>query len=286
MLCIGICGRPSSGKDSVVQRIASVNKHVLHINMDIFFKNKTKCLYNGKPCWEHTDVIWFDRLFKVVYSLMNGGGVIIEDRSPWYGSYDCEIFPYDLYESRIIIVQGYLLFTKKELVDLFDNKVFIDVSDKNILIRRPGEYTKRVVIPVSKEYEQEQKNSADVPPFDGNPSEDEVLQDVGAHLDEFVRGATDMRIAPPLKRRAWKVKPGDLLSDHEWHPIDFDDLKRWAKDNKDKMNSGEELRGNTFEYRKDPFSGNYYEVRLSNECGKYRHIFRYTLEPTQPKKPA
>jgi len=95
-----------------------------------------------------------------------------------------------------------------------------------------------------------------------------------------------MRITLPLKRRAWKVKPGDLLSDHEWHPIDFDDLKRWAKNNKDKMNSGEELHGNTFEYRKDPFSGNYYEVRLSKERGKYRHIFRYTLEPTPSKKPA
>jgi len=143
-----------------------------------------------------------------------------------------------------------------------------------------------VVIPVSKEYEQEQENNAEVI-FDGNLSENEVLQDVGTYLaDELAGRATDIRIIPPLKRRTWKVKPGDLLSDHEWHPIDFDDLKRWAKDNKDKMNSGEELHGNTFEYRKDPFSGNYYKVRLSKERGKYRHIFRYTLEPTQPKKPA
>jgi len=246
MLYIGICGRSCSGKDSVVQSIASVNKHVLHINMDIFFKDKTDCQYKGYQCWEHTDVIWFDHLFKVVSSLKNGGGVIIKDRSLWYGSYDCEIFPSDLNESRIVIVQGFLLFAdaNKKLVDLFDRKIFLDVTDNNICIRRPGEETKKVVIPVSKEYEQEQRKNAEVI-FDGNLSEDEILQDVGTYLDEFAGRATKMRITLPLKRRAWKVKPGDLLSDHEWHPIDFDDLKRWAKDNKDKMNSGEEIRGNT-----------------------------------------
>src|SRR4030042_4934379 len=119
MLCIGICGRPSSGKDSVVQRIASVNKHVLHINMDIFFKDKTNCLYgkNKHECWEHTDVIWFDRLCRVISALKNGKGVTIKDRSAWYGSYDCRISPHALHEPRIIIVQGYLLFTDSQLVE-------------------------------------------------------------------------------------------------------------------------------------------------------------------------
>ena len=177
-LIIGICGRSQSGKDRIVQRIASINKHVMHINMDIFFKNKTNCSYSGYKCWEHTDVIRFDHLFEVISSLRSGSGVIIQDRSFWYGSYDCEVFPSDLNESRIVIVQGYLLFTNKKLVDLYDRKIFLDVTDNNIKIRRPGEETEKVVIPVSKEYEQRQKNYAEVI-FDGNLSEIEVLEDVG-----------------------------------------------------------------------------------------------------------
>jgi hypothetical protein len=57
----------------------------------------------------------------------------------------------------------------------------------------------------------------------------------------------------------WEVKEGDLLSDHEWHPIDFSE--------KSKM-----IQEGIFEYRRNPNTDRY-EVRLSHD--NYRHIFRY-----------
>jgi len=287
-LMIGIYGRSCSGKDSIIQLIASVNKRVLHINMDIFFKNKTNCPYgkNVYECWEHTDVIRFDHLFKVVSSLKNGNGVIIEDRSLWYGSYDCAIFPDDSYESRIIIVQGYLLFTDKRLVELFDDKIFLDVSDEELFNRRitydSKEHIQELVIPVSKEYAYQRK-AADKR-FDTNINTpiniaDKVVKYINTNLSRI---GIEEHLVSPTKNDIWKVEPGDLLSDHEWHPIDFSDLKDHAKEKMRDPDYREIVPGNTFQYR-NPGTG-YYEVRLSHGRHKYRHIFRYTPEPSLPKK--
>jgi uridine kinase len=252
-LVIGVYGRGCSGKDSIIQRIASVNKHVLHINMDMFFKSKTDCLYgrNKHECWEHTDVIWFDRLCRVISALKNGKGVTIKDRSAWYGSYDCKIFPRDLHEPRIIIVQGFLLFTDSQLVNLFDGKLFLDVSDKNIIERsrdrrenyNSESYIREVVIPVSKEYAYQTK-VADKS-FDTNK---DTIENITDKLVGYINTKFGKCLVSPIQGRTWEVKEGDLLSDHEWHPSGC------------------------------------YEVRLSHEQGKYRHIFRYTSKPTLPKQ--
>jgi len=289
-LVIGIYGRSHSGKDSIIQPIASVNKHVLHINMDIFFKNKTNCPYgkNKYECWEHTDVIRFDHLFEVVSSLKNGYGVIIEDRSLWYGSYDCEIFPYDLYGSRIIIVQGFLLFTDKKLVDLFDNKIFLDVTNKNIVVRRKNldpEEIKKVIIPVSKEYAYQSKAADKRFNTNNNPPENIANELVKYVNTMFNVIGIDEHLASPIDNDTWKVKPGDLLSDHEWHPIDYDDLKDHVKARESDLDR-KIVSGNTFEYQRNPNLGNY-EIRLNpdqNNKDKYRHIYRYTRDPSLPKK--
>jgi len=91
-LIVGICGRSCSGKTAIAEAIASVNRNVLLINMDIFFKNKTSCRFNGFECWEHTECIWFGRLIGAVKALKNGKGTIIRDRSLWTGSYIHMIF--------------------------------------------------------------------------------------------------------------------------------------------------------------------------------------------------
>jgi uridine kinase len=263
-LVIGIYGRGCSGKDSVAQRIASVNKHVLHINMDIFFKNKTNCPYgkNKHECWEHTDVIWFDRLCRVISALKNGKGVTIKDRSAWYGSYDCKIFSRDLHKPRIIIVQGFLLFTDSQLINLFDGKLFLNVSDKNIIERsrdrrenyNSESYIREVVIPVSKEYAHQSK-VADKS-FDTNK---DTIENITDKLVGCINTKFGKCLISPMQGRTWEVKEGDLLSDHEWHPIDFSE--------KSKM-----IQEGIFEYRRNPNTDRY-EVRLSHD--NYRHIFRY-----------
>jgi len=180
----------------------------------------------------------------------------------------------DIKIKRIIIVDGFLIFAIKELVELFDHKLFVDVSDYNLLKRRlirngfeGFNYICDVVIPVSKEYEQIQMSNAGTI-IDGNKTKEEVIDDTYRYFH---------KIGFSLKQtnQSWKVHPGDLLTDHESHPIDIEDLKDWVKKEKGKLDKGEELKGHTFRYRKNLHLG-IYEVRLSSTIP----ICRYTREPT------
>jgi hypothetical protein len=138
-------------------------------------------------------------------------------------------------------------------------------------------------------YEQMQKDSADII-FDGNQSKEQVLKEVGRHIKEFIRAMYPIDIGvPPVKyikklvpitphidigmppvKPAWKIYPGDLLSDGEWHPIDYDNLKDWIKARKSEFDYGDELRGNTFRYRRVQNTGTY-EVRLSSKYNMYHY---------------
>lgn len=54
------------------------------------------------------------------------------------------------------------------------------------------------------------------------------------------------------------------VKDHEWHNIEFENLKRWAKNKKDILDSGEILRGKTFRYRLNKSTGRY-QFRLRRD---------------------
>lgn len=276
-LVIGICGRSCSGKGVLCDKIASVNRNMLLLKMDVFFKSKTRCNYKGYSCIEHTDCIRFDHLIETIKALKKGQGCVIHSETPWLSQGDIEISTEDLRTKNLVIVEGFLLFAEKQLADLCDIRIFIDVSDLNILHRRllrqnmyGIRYIYDVIIPVSKEYEQKQKGSADII-FDGNQSKREVLKNVGTYLnDELARRAPDMKIGLPLKRQAWEVYPEDLLSDGEWHPIDYDNLKDWVKARRNDIDAGEELRGNVFRYRHNQNTCGY-EIRLSTKYNMYRY---------------
>lgn len=52
-----------------------------------------------------------------------------------------------------------------------------------------------------------------------------------------------------------------LLLDHNWHDIAYDDLKKWVKSNREGLDSGVELKGRMFSYRRNSSTGKY-QVRL------------------------
>jgi uridine kinase len=79
---IGICGRTCCGKDTIAQSIASVNKPVLHINCDLFFKSRTVCTYNRHTNWEDVKSLRIDHLAKVIQAFRENRGVVLQDRSP------------------------------------------------------------------------------------------------------------------------------------------------------------------------------------------------------------
>lgn len=274
---IGVCGRSCSGKGVVTESLASSNSCVLLLQSDYYFHERSSCTYKGYSCWEHIDCIDFDRLVRDVDSLRKGNGIIIQTPS-WRSQVKVQISSEDLRSKKLIIVEGFLVFAVKQLVDLFDYKIFVDASDETILHRRTirdgvkkFNYIHNVVIPASKEYEHIQKGSADVI-IDGEKPKADVVYDVYHFLQQKLSG-TGCRIG----QSPWKVHPGDLVQDSEWHPIDFGDLKDWVKREKSNLDNGSILTGNTFRYRKILRTG-IYETRLSTQCKP--RIRRYTREST------
>lgn len=172
-IIIGISGRSCSGKSTVAKELEEKYKgDFLHINQDKFFKVKA-------DNWESPESLRFDRLIYSIKKLKKGQKTHIPSHR-WTEVFDREIKPH-----KIIIVEGYLLFVDKELNKLFDKKIWVEVSDLNILYRRTKrdntskniDYTYNIVIPESKKYEKIQSDEADII-IDGNKSKEEIIKEV------------------------------------------------------------------------------------------------------------
>jgi|GEM_PF-2234910 Uridine kinase len=285
-LIIGICGRSCSGKGVLTEALASTNREVLLLSTDCYFRSNSTYTFNGYQCWEHSECIDFDRLVDNIRSLKNCNETVISVETPWMPHVNINITRKDMSTKKLIIVEGFLLFVIKELSDLCDYKLFIHVSDYNILYRRQlrngvGEinYVHDVVIPISKEYEQEQRNRADIVICGDNPK-DKVINEANKYLSEKIaQRDANFNLDFSSNRTPWTVYSGDLLMDTTWHPIDFENLKDWVKKERDRLDVGEELKGNTFRYRRSHYADGY-EIRLSSQYNC--KICRYTAEPTQP----
>lgn len=65
-----------------------------------------------------------------------------------------------------------------------------------------------------------------------------------------------------LKIYAEAIPANMWLADHDWHDIAYDNLKAWVKNNREGLDSGGIIKGNTFSYRHNLSIGKY-QVQLS-----------------------
>jgi len=74
-----------------------------------------------------------------------------------------------------------------------------------------------------------------------------------------------------------KTMPSSMwLDDHDWHDIDYNNLKTWVKNNKGRLDSGEIIKGSTFSYQRDSRTGNY-QIRLSRNINEALYTPRSML---------
>ena len=179
-LIIGVCGRSCSGKSTVIKELEEKYKgEFLHINQDKFFKVKA-------DNWESPESLRIDRLIYSIKKLKNGQSTHIPSHR-WTEVFDREVKPH-----KIIIVEGYLLFVDAELSNIFDKKIWVEVSDANILYRRTKrdgtskhiDYTMNVVIPESKKYEEIQRKRADII-IDGNKTKEKIIEDMEGNIKKW-----------------------------------------------------------------------------------------------------
>jgi len=138
MLILGIAGGTGSGKTTVVNQILNElpDEEVTVISQDSYYmKNdhlsyKERCNIN----FDHPNAIDFDLLIEHVKELKKGN--VIEQPIYSFVTHNRVEDTLITHPKKVVIVEGILIFTKKELRDLMDIKVFVHADSDERLIRR------------------------------------------------------------------------------------------------------------------------------------------------------
>ncbi len=138
-MLIGIAGGTGSGKTTVAERIRDIisGKHsVIMMQQDSYYKDHSDIPLKERERinYDHPDSIDIELLIEHLKSLVKGIPVNVP-------VYDFTTHTRKKETKRelpgdIIIIEGILIFTNKELRDLFDYKIFVDTPDDIRFIRR------------------------------------------------------------------------------------------------------------------------------------------------------
>ena len=137
MLVIGIAGGSGSGKTTVVNAITSkLKEKVVIIPQDSYYKDSSHLPMEERQQinFDHPDAIDFKLLCQQLAELKEGRTI----EQPVYSYITCSrsktetvrVSPAD-----VIIIEGILIFTCKELRDQMDIKIFVDADDDDRLMR-------------------------------------------------------------------------------------------------------------------------------------------------------
>lgn len=138
MLILGIAGGTGSGKTTVVRQIINElpENEVTVISQDSYYKKNDHLSYKErcKINFDHPHAIDFDLLIEDVRRLKSGNAI----EQPIYSFVTHNRVQDTLitHPTRVVIIEGILIFTNKELRDLIDIKVYVHADSDERLIRR------------------------------------------------------------------------------------------------------------------------------------------------------
>lgn len=138
MLIIGIAGGSGSGKSTVVREIMrrmSSQEQITVIPQDSYYKDQGHLPMDERQAlnYDHPDAIDWDLLVSQLRELKAGHAI----DQPTYSYITCTRQPETVHvePADIIIVEGILIFTCKQLMREMDIKVFVDADDDDRLMR-------------------------------------------------------------------------------------------------------------------------------------------------------
>lgn len=202
IIVIGIAGGTGSGKTTITRKLMqNFGGDVSVIYHDNYYKEHHSMTYEerSKLNYDHPDAFDTERLIADLKKLKNGEAV------------HCPIYDYTIHDrsentitvkpSRVIVVEGILIFENKELCDLMDIKIYVDTdADVRILrrivrdVRDRGRSLESVVNqylntvkPMHEQFVEPSKRKADVIIPEGGHNQvalEMVIQRVKAHLNQ------------------------------------------------------------------------------------------------------
>ena len=138
MLIIGIAGGSGSGKTTVVREIMrrmQSREDIVVIPQDSYYKDQGHLTMEERQAlnFDHPDSIDWELLVRQLRELKEGRAI----DEPTYSYITCTRQPETVHvePADIIIVEGILIFTCKELMKELDIKVFVDADDDDRLMR-------------------------------------------------------------------------------------------------------------------------------------------------------
>lgn len=138
MLVIGIAGGTGSGKTTVVNQIINElpTDEVCVISQDSYYKATDKLSYEDrtKINFDHPRAIDFNLLKQHISALKNGE--VINQPVYSFVTHNRTKDTIKTHPRKVVIIEGILIFNNKELLDLFDIKIFVHADADERLIRR------------------------------------------------------------------------------------------------------------------------------------------------------
>ncbi len=138
MYIIGIAGGTGSGKTTVVNTICKglPLDEVCVISQDSYYKATDQLSFEerNKINFDHPNSIDFDLLIEHLNLLKKGH--IIDQPVYSFVTHNRTKDIIKTFPRKVVIVEGILIFNNKELLDLFDIKVFVHAQSDERLIRR------------------------------------------------------------------------------------------------------------------------------------------------------
>lgn len=137
MLVIGIAGGSGSGKTTVVRAITEkIGRKVVVIPQDCYYKDCGDLSDEEKRShnYDHPDAIEWDLLCRQLKELKAGKSI----NQPVYSFISCSRSKTEttlVEPADVIIIEGILIFSCKELRDQMDIKIFVDADDDDRLMR-------------------------------------------------------------------------------------------------------------------------------------------------------
>lgn len=138
MLILGIAGGTGSGKTTVVKQILNElpDEQVTVISQDSYYKKNDHLSYQER-CninFDHPNAIDFDLMIEHIKELKMGN--VIEQPIYSFVTHNRVQDTLITHPEKVVIVEGILILTKKQLRDLIDIKVFVHADSDERLIRR------------------------------------------------------------------------------------------------------------------------------------------------------
>lgn len=137
MLVIGIAGGSGSGKTTVVNAITeSLRERVVVIPQDSYYKDSSHLPMEERQQinFDHPDAIDFKLLCEQLKELKSGKTI----EQPVYSYITCSRSKTEtvtVKPAEVIIIEGILVFSCKELREQMDVKIFVDADDDDRLMR-------------------------------------------------------------------------------------------------------------------------------------------------------